>query len=66
MAQPTLNQVAAEMQRSQWQDFCINESSRVARFAGRLADAGQRERAIAMFQVADMLSKLAHDREQAA
>lgn len=66
MAQPTLNQVVAEMRRSQWQDFCINESSRVARFAGRLADAGQRDRANALFQVADMLSKLAHDREQAA
>jgi len=60
MARPSLDDVATEMRRSNFTDFCINESARLSRFAGRLADQGQAERARAMFDVADMLGKMAH------
>jgi len=60
MPRATLAEAVAEMRRDQWHDFCVNESARISRFAGRLADAGQRERAQQMFDIADMLGKMAH------
>ena len=66
MAQPTLAEAAAEMRRSQFPDFCVNESARIARFAGRLADSGQPDKARALFEIADMLGKMAHRQERAA
>jgi acyl carrier protein phosphodiesterase len=66
MAQPTLAEAAAEMRRSAFPDFCLNESARIARFAGRLADQGQTDRAREMFRISDMLGEMAHRQERAA
>lgn len=59
MAQPKLAEAAREMRATEHADFFINESVRISRFAGRLADAGQHQKAAALLDIAKRLGEIA-------
>jgi hypothetical protein len=66
MSRPTLDEARREMAASEFHDFCVNQSIRLARYAAKLYDAGSTARAKEMREIADRLGALATAQEAPA